>query len=353
MTKQSQSTSQTSDTSKTSNETDSAVRISSTIGPQQWNYLLDTTPAATPFHRYEFLEVVAEHADATLHTLVGIHEGSPISLFPVFEKQYGPLTAAFSPAPNLKLRYLGPVILQPEAVSRTELERLTWNCIDAAISYLDDQFDPNYVLVRTSPSFADPRPFSWQNFELYPQYSYEVDLTPDRETLLNQFSSDARRNIRNKSDSCTITEGGEDTIVDIIEQVTKRHEEQNEPYHVSAEFVIDLYNSLPDGIVRPITVRVDNQFAGGMITLETDTTIYRWQGGATPDVDEPVNELLDWHIMQTARDRDIRRYDLVGANNPRISRYKSKFSPDLVTFHSATRTSRSIGLITRLYQRFR
>jgi CelD/BcsL family acetyltransferase involved in cellulose biosynthesis len=319
----------------------------------RWNALCARAPAATPFHRHECLQVLADRTGATLHPFVGVQEGSPVGLFPIFERSRGPVTTLFSPVPDHKVPYLGPVLLETTAGSRADHERRRRSFLGASLSCLGERFEPSYVNVRTTHGFDDPREFDWRGFEIDPRYSYAVDLTPDPETLLGSFSSDARRNVREPPDRIDIRQGGHGAIERIIEQVIARHDQQGETYLVTPEYVQDLYDALPAGVLRPYEVRLDGAFVGGMVTLESGDTIYRWQGGAKPDADAPVNDLLDWHVMRAARDRGRDTYDLVGANNRRIAEYKAKFAPDLVTFYNMEASTRPMGLVSTLYKRLR
>src|SRR6056297_2315930 len=219
---QSTSTSQTLVTSKTS-ERRYRLRITSTVSDRQWNELVADATQATPFHRYEFLETLADHTGTTFHSFVGFADDRPLGLFPVFEKSVGPLTALFSPAPNLKIRYLGPVVFDWDGADTVGHERRRQDFVGAALSCFEDRFDPSYVLVRTAGRFGDHRPFLWAGFEATPQYSYVVDLTPDASSLLDQFSSGARRKIRTETPELHVSEEDPDAIASILDRLRARH----------------------------------------------------------------------------------------------------------------------------------
>jgi hypothetical protein len=55
--------------------------------------------------------------------------------------------------------------------------------------------------------------------------------------------------------------------------------------------------------------------------------------------------------MLAGRERGCDTYDLVGADNPRINRYKSKFGPDLVGFYDVERSTLLGSLAARVYKR--
>ncbi|GKZ12536.1 GNAT family N-acetyltransferase [Haladaptatus sp. W1] len=329
------------------------IRVERTNDVDRWNDLVERSPQGALFHRLEALEVQADHTGATFHPLVGYKGQEPVGLFPAFTISKGGVTTAFSPPPNLWLPHLGPVLLNMGKLKRRKAERRHRRFIDGCLDWLDREYAPKYVHVRTGGTYDDVRPFEWNEFEIQPRHTYEVDLTPGEEDVLASFSGDARSNIRTDDDRYEIHVGGPEAIRKIIGQVKARHDEQDEPYRLSPQFVVDLYRFLPDGAVRPYVCDVDGEFAGGMIALADDERVYRWQGGAKHDLDVPINDLVDWAIMRDAMDEGIPRYDLVGANERRLCGYKAKFNPELVRYHSLERGTRMMNLLTDVYKRFR
>ena len=332
------------------------IEVFDSADRDRWNDLVEQSSQGTPFHRFEALEVLAEHSDSDLHPMVGFKGQEPVGLLPIFSINKGPVTAAFSPPPDLKVSYLGPALVNFQKLKQRKAERrhtrLVGNCIDL----VEEELNPKYTHVRTAPWYDDPRPFVWNDFEVEQAYTYVVDLTDGTDALLDRFSGDARRNIRNGTGDdvdVEIHEGGAAAVRRIISQVKDRHDEQDESYNLSPDTVATLYERLPEGTIRPYVCTVDGRFAGGVVTLEDDTTIYRWQGGAKPDTDVPINDRVDWHIMQEAVDRDLEYYDLVGANNKRLCGYKAKFAPELQTYYSIQEGTRSMNLVSGLYKQLR
>jgi hypothetical protein len=330
------------------------VRHANEDDVEKWNDLVRRSPQGTPFHHSSAVEVFAEHSGAESYPLIGYKGQEPVGMFPVYELSRGPLTAAFSPPPDLEVVYQGPVLVNFSKLKRRKAQMRHRRFLDGCVEWIDAELAPNYVHVRTATGYDDARTLAWNDFEITPRYTYVVDITPESEDLLGRFSSDARRNVRNgHGDRCDISEGDEDAVERIVAQVSDRHEYQGESYSVTSEFVTDLRERLPEGTVRPYVCTVDGSFAGGMITIESDDTVYRWQGGAKPDVDVPVNDLLDWHIMRDAKGRGVSRYDMVGANDHRISKYKAKFAPDLETYHETRRGDLAGNVAVGLYTRLR
>jgi hypothetical protein len=323
-------------------------------GRDRWNTLVEQSPQTTPFHRYEALEVLADYSKADVHPMVGYKGQEPVGLFPVFSMYKGPVAAAFSPPPEMKVSYMGPALLNFEKLKRRKAERRHSRFVERCLDALESVLNPKFTLLRTSPWYDDPRPFAWNDFEVDLAHTYVVDLSLGCDDLLGRFSGDARRNVTGDVDrDVEITERGAGAVRQIIKQVKARHDEQDESYRLMPETVVALYRRLPKGVIRPYACTVDGTFVGGVVALDDGETVYRWQGGAKPDTDVPINDRLDWRIMTDAIERGREGYDLVGANNKRLCGYKAKFAPDLRTYYSVQDGTRSMNLMSGLYKQFR
>ncbi|MFW6320588.1 MAG: GNAT family N-acetyltransferase [Halohasta sp.] len=331
-----------------------AIDITTVHDPTAWNDLVEQSPQATPFHLAESLDVMARHAEATLHPYVGYKGNEPVGVFPVFELSKGPVSTAFSPPPRLKISYLGPALLNHTKRKQRRAEKTNSRFISACLAELDETVDPKYIHLRTSVGYTDTRPLIWAGFEPTTRYTYVVDLAPDPEDLLAAFSSDARSNITGTDEAAyEIDRGGVAEIRRTIRRLQERHAEQDVPYDLTPEFVVDLWRRLPDDAMEIHCCRVDGELVGGHIVLEAGESVYGWQSWGDMDAPVPVNDLLDWSIITAARDRGCKTYDLVGANNERISTYKAKFNPELRTYQTMSRGTPVMNLASEIYKRVR
>lgn len=329
------------------------VEIERVEEAETWNRLVERSPQTCPFHRYEALSIQAAHTGTVAHPLVGYVGEEAVGLFPLFELSRGPVGFVFSPPPELRVSYLGPALLNGSGLKQRKRERRQHGFVEGCFEWARSSFNPRYGHLRLRGCYEDLRPFLWNDCEVSPSHTYLVDLSAGKEDLLLSFSRDARSNVRDSQDaSYTIEQGGRTAIYDIIEQVARRYERQGISYNVTPAFVTELATRLPEGVVRPYVLRFGGEFVGGLIALDDGETVYRWQGGVRTDTDTdvPVNDLLDWHVMTEAIDRDRTAYDLVGANNPRINRYKAKFNPDLVPFYSVEHGSPLTTTLARVYR---
>ncbi|QLG64141.1 GNAT family N-acetyltransferase [Halorarum salinum] len=324
------------------------------VDEDEWNDLVDQSSQATPFHRAEAVGVVAEHAGATAHRLVGFKGNEPVGLFPVFTISKGPVTAAFSPPPDLKVNYLGPALLNSGKLKRRKRDRRHRRFVDGVLDWVEERDSPSYWHVRTSVGYDDTRPFQWRGYEVEPKYTYVVDLETTPDELIGRFTGDLRNKLRGEYDvTYEIGEEGPDAIDSIIEQTHERHREQGESFPVTATFVRDLADRLPDGAIRPYVCRVDGEFVGGLVDVESDDCASAWIGGVKTDAPVPVNDLVEWQLCRDAMERGRSSFDMFGANHERIYSYKAKFAPDLVTYYRLQRGSAGMNVASKLYKRFR
>ena len=323
---------------------------------EKWDRYVDRSPQGGVFHQLSALRAQAEYAGADLRPLVGYKGQEPVGIFPIFELRKGPIPLAFSPPPDLRISYLGPGLLNMDKMKRRKAERRHRRFVDGCLEWVENEIGPWYAHVRTVADYPDLRPFLWDDCDVTPNYTYLVDLTLEEDDLLMTFSRDARSNVTGDYDTeYAIEIGGREGVRDIVRQVRARYESQDETFGVPTDFVLDLYDALPDEQVRPHVLSVDGEFVGGILALHFGDTVARWQGGVRTDadVDLPINDLLDFAVMRDGMEADLSWYDLVGADNPRINRYKSKFNPELRPFHRIEAGSRPVIELAHAYKQLK
>ncbi|MHC3437837.1 lipid II:glycine glycyltransferase FemX [Natrialbaceae archaeon A-gly3] len=321
----------------------------------EWNQYVERSPDTIPFHRAEALALQAEETRTTPHLLAGFKGQEPVGVFPVFEYRKGPITSAFSPAPNSWTMYLGPALLNVGKLKQRKADRRTRRFIEGCLEWVDSHLSPVYSKY-VAVGLEDVRPFEWNGHDVTPEYTYVVPLEGSPDDLLGRFSSDARKNVRDADGEGYVLEVGDAADVErIVTQVRARYENQGQSFGLSAGFACELYETLPEGGVRPYVCRVDGEFVGGILVVESETTRYRWQGGVKPDadVDLAINDVLDWAVMREGLEAGLDRYDLVGAGVPSINRYKAKFNPELETYYTITAGSFGLDTVLDRYRKAR
>ena len=318
----------------------------------EWNRCVERSPGAGVFHRAEALRVQAEHSNSTVHPLVGYKGQEPAGLLPLFELRKGPFVGVFSPPPYLWVPSLGPALLNVDKLKQRKRERRHEAFITGCLDWLDEHLSARYVRLTTGVRYDDIRPLFWHGYDLSLAHSYVVDLSPGPDALFDRFSSSVRRSVRDAEGTAhTIEEGGRETVERIVSQTRARYETQDKPFSMPTAFATDLHDRLPE-VVRPYALSLDGEFVGGVLALDDGETVTWWHGGVRPAVetDLAVNDLLNWRIIRDATERGRGAYDLIGADEPRINRYKTKFAPDLRTRFTAESASTPIRSLLELYR---
>lgn len=332
------------------------VSVADPSEQETWNEHVDRSPQGTIFHRYEALECLRDHSGATLYPLVGYKGEQPVGIFPLFVLNSGPFSLVFSPPYELGIPSLGPALLHMGQLKQRKREKRHRRFIESCLEWVDEEIDPQYTYVETDWNYDDSRPFAWNDFDVSPAYTYVVPLedSPSEEDLIMRFSQSPRKRIREQRDSSyTVEVGDRDDLEWTVRQVIDRYEEQGRKAHLSVDFVTDLYDRLPEGSVRPYVLSLEGERVSGNIVLDDGDRYRGWQGATRPDADFPANELLKWHQMLDAIDRGVPDYEIIGANTPRLTKWKAKFSPETRTYYSAKRSTLSMEMAESLYVNLR
>lgn len=287
------------------------------------------------FHHPDALEVLADHATAEM-TLYGAYKGQePVGLFPVFVTKLPLGRVVLSPPPDLAVPRLGPIVM-PTSPKQRKREAVNREFIDLVLDDLDATSRGTLLRVVCSSAFEDPRPFSWSGFRVEQSFTYVLDLTDETvESVTGRFTRDLRRDVNALDETDIVVEvEGPDAAARVCADVTARYEEQGETFAPSEAFFRDLVTAMGPRARVYVARTTEGEYLGGIVILYSNDTAAFWQGGVAASHDGvSVNSALHWaaieDIIEDPPVESVRGYDLVGANTPRICRYKSKFGGDV------------------------
>lgn len=321
------------------------------ISLSEWGDVLPDD--AGVFYRESVLEVLEEYADGELKLFAGFKGESPVAFLPVFVRQYPLCRAAVSP-PGLGIPYLGPV-LATDSPKRRKREQVNESFTERVVADLNVSARNAVFRVICSPDYADPRPYYWERLELGPAFTYVIDVDQPLDVIRGRFSGSRRREIRRGEDlDVTVGVEGIDAARTVYERTAARYAEQDEQFPLSWRYVRDLLTTLEDQYRVYVARDAGGEFLCGITVVYSGDTAYFWQGGTrTTYGNVSVNSLVHWEIMADAASDGaldgVRRYDLMGANKERLSRYKAKFGADLVPYYVVESNGLGMKLAKGLY----
>lgn len=316
-----------------------------TLALDEWKELLPES-AAGPFHRPEMLALMDEYATGDLRLLGGFRGQEAVGLLPVFERTVSPLRIVVSPPPDFGVSWLGPILMQSSPKQRKR-QQVNATFTEEALEALDiSGFRTVFGLV-TRPRYTDPRPYLWSGLNTTPRFNMVTDLGDrDEDEVLNSFTSDLRKEIREGDDlDISIEREGPAAAARVCDELRARFTEQGQRFSTPRSFARELIEAF-DSAARVYVARdPSGEFLSGMTVLYGAGDAIFWQGGTKANYDGvSVNSLLHWEvitdILADPELEDVERYHLGNALNRRIARYKSKFdaSPTVnyeVKTHSA------------------
>lgn len=322
----------------------------------EWDDLVSRSPMGTLFHQWDALRVIEEHSDATLHPLVGFKGQEPVGIFPLFELRKGPVTTAFSPPPGMGIPTLGPVLFNYQKLKQRRFEKQNNRFTEACFDWVEETLDPKYFHVVTPKGYDDIRPFQWNDFDVSPRYTYDIDLAVGEEALLKSMTSDARKSIRNTpEDSYAIERRGEEGLDYVLDRINSRYDDGDGGLFLEKSYIADLRDALGHDSLLVYVAEADGRPASGRLTLHEGDRVTLWQGSPKPsiDIDVPINDLLNWRSMVDGMEAGKSTCNFVGANTRHLCRYKSKYNPKAVPYFEIERGTRAMNVVSDLYRRFR
>lgn len=307
------------------------------------------------FHTPDALGVLDDHTDAEMR-LYGAYKGDHVvGLVPVFVRENPLGNAALSPPPGMGVPRLGPLVM-PMSPKQRKRESVNRRFADLLVEELDAHSQRTLLRMECPRSYADPRPFRWAGLEVDQSFTYVLDVgSASLEDVRGDFSRDLRKEIRSAEDLDVVVEReGIDGAMRIYEDVADRYEEQGETFPLTRAYVRDLVTELDERARIYVARNADGAYQSGIIVLYADDAASFWQGGVRTEYEGvSVNSLVHWRVIEDVVEDppvdSIRGYDLVGANTPRLCRYKSKFGADLVPYYAVESNGVPMSVAKKAY----
>lgn len=327
------------------------------LTPSEWERTLPDSGREV-FHAMPALEVLERHSQCDLRLYAGFNGDRPVGLLPIFVRD-GPLMTrgVFSPPPGMNVPHLGPVLMVASPKQST-LEKRNREFVKAVLEDVGiDRWTLPYL--SCTPQYDDPRPFEWMGLDKEARFTYHLevdDAEPDE--LLSSFSQSRRREIRDAQETDVRIELGDEADARAVYRATEdRFAEEGEWFPTEWEYVADMLATLGERSRVYVARSPEDEFLGGIVALYSNDAAYFWLGGTRTTYDDvPVNSLLHWRIIRDIVEDppvdSVWRYDMVGAGRHRLSRYKSKFGPELRSYFFITADGPPMSMMVDGYKQY-
>jgi len=309
------------------------IKVAEASDFEEWNEIVEESNHGTIFHRFEWLQIVEKHTKSKLYPLIAYDKERIVGIFPIFLQRRGGLKLVFSPPPKCDIPYLGPILRDYEGIKQVQKAELFNGFIEQIDSFIFKEIKPHYLQFVLHPYLLDSRPFKWKGYEVIPEHTYVLNLNKGVDLLWTGLQKRLRTEISKANRAGLVVKNGtKEDLFEIYNSSVERFREQNINYPLSKEHFIDLNNMFPKNM-EVFTISENDKIIGGIIALNYKKVSMLWLGRYK--VDHPgisVNDYLQWECIKWLCENDFELFDMLGANIPRLSHYKTKYNPDLQMF---------------------
>ncbi len=204
--------------------------------------------------------------------------------------------------------------------------------------------------IALAPQFTDVQHFSWNNFKAIPNYTYQIDLTQNVDTLLKNLASDKRN---------SINKAGKDGVQVI----------QNFDLNAVKQMVQNTYlrkaKNLNEAVLNPILHEFSNSensfsYLASVGTAPTalsfcihdKTTAYYLLGGYnSANKHQGAGVLALWNCILHAKNLGLNKFDFEGSMIPQVEKYFRGFGGDLVPYFTINKASLPIEMALKFVKR--
>ena len=294
-----------------------------------WDEFVDGSPYGLLFHKWKFLKIIEKHTNYKLLSY-GIYKGDTlICIFPLFYNKVKFIKMIFSPPPQTGVPYLGFVVNQDYDILKEDKK---WNLLNIIANEISEQikkFSPNYISISTVPNFLDIRSFKWNDYNVYINFAYSINLNQTPNEIWNAFKKNTRYQIK-KGISLNLKLIKSDDFSVFFEVLKRRYEEQslNLPI-ISKNYLEDLIEAFPDNLGLYYLYDNNNNIISTTLNCEYKHKYIGWMGGVKPHEKYFANELINWELILKAKKAGYKEYEISGAGVKGICEFYSKFNPYL------------------------
>ncbi len=310
-----------------------------------WDSFIDESPSGLLFHRWDYLHLTAKHTGSTLHPYAICKGDELICLFPLFYRRMHGITAVFSPPPLTVIPHLGCVMSENfERLKQSKKESVLHLVAEDIRGTLAD-LSPNYLSIAFVPEFNDIRHYLWDHCDARIRYTYTINL----ERPLSEIRNDLHYKLRNKlkkEEKTGLQLERTNDISTLHRLLADRYRDPSlDIPPIKREYLKDIVRAYPGRIGVYHLYDAGGDLAGVVATQEYKRFLL-WMGTPRLKSTHAGNEYLQWLLIRRAKAEGYRTFENMGANNPDLAFFKSRFNPDLTTYFEIEKMD-GLGMVSR------
>ncbi|HKK39574.1 MAG TPA: GNAT family N-acetyltransferase [Cryomorphaceae bacterium] len=248
---------------------------------------------------------------------------NPVAAFVLFYfKKYGKEVLIHPPfAPNCGLMQFSS---HPKQYTKaTELKRI----LRTFAEYLQKEHSDSYIDIALPSDIKDTQPFIQAGLKTDVGYTYLLNIEPDEDDLLANFSSERRKNVKDalKKKLSVEKDYNPDKVVARVQQTLNNS---------GINYNYDYLRRIIDGeFSYTISVISGNDVAATAVIVFDSSRAYYVAGGTGKDPSMAgASALVLWEAIKEAKRRGIPTFDFCGSNVPSIEKFFRGFGGELTPY---------------------
>jgi hypothetical protein len=295
-----------------------------------WDLFVDDSPYGVLAHKWDFLKIAEKYSGYKLHTY-GVYKGDELlGIYPLFYKRSMGLRTIYSPPPDRGIPYLGFVVSKEYDKLKQSKKESLLSLFFSEIETEVRKYSPDYMLVYAVPNFMDVRFFKWNDYFVKPIYTYVVDLNRSAEEIWNNFHKDLRRDIKQADGSGLVLRMSDDMSM-LHERQERRYREIEANFSLDAKYLEELFKAYPDNIKVYYAYNDNGEVVSSSNSQEYKGRFLGWMGMAKTVGN--ANEFLMWKLIEQAKSKGYKKFEIAGADVRKQCQFKSKFNPSLEVWY--------------------
>jgi lipid II:glycine glycyltransferase (peptidoglycan interpeptide bridge formation enzyme) len=186
-------------------------------------------------------------------------------------------------------------------------------------------------------------PFKWKKFDVWPRYTYRINLKQPLEKILAAMS-DSRRNdmTRAERDGIVVNKTTDsEEVKDLIYQTAER---KNLKRDISLkQKIIEIYSQKKNSI-SCVSYKSNKPISTAFCVYDQNTAYYMFSGYDTDDKHHGAGALVIWNCIKEAKRLGLEFFDFDGSVVPHLEKYFRGFGGELVPFYRISKLNYFVKL---------
>jgi len=310
----------------------------------QWDRFVYSMPGGTIFHTLKWLQILGKNQNLHVRYL-GIFMGRElIGILPLCLKNFFFIKIAGSPFVIEDTPYMGPIIDRAQILAL--LPALDMYLKKNGISFLRMVSNQIYGVANRNPKY-----------HFIEKYTHVLDITRSKDNLWKNLEGRCRTAIRKaqKSKIAIATVDDRNFVEKYYSVIEEIYYAQDMPCPNQKELYYDIWDSFVPHNVIFLSAEYHGEIIGGIIVVVDGKRAYYLNGASKHEFRSlSASNLLLWEAINIVKEEGIEQFDFVGANIPRLAKFKKSFGGQLVGHSLIERSSSQwIKLLRNYYPHYR